>query len=117
MPRRSTFLRVVSRASVACRHNLPQLHRGFDGLSERTVLHLSTEMRRWSAQSVLADPPTCAAQQVGSYLGYSGRALTHSGRQLVRPKQDITIDAYSRFLRQQEREKRWTVLAVFLRGT
>ena len=40
MPHRSTFLRGGARISVACRHNFPQLHRGFAGLSERTALHL-----------------------------------------------------------------------------
>ena len=44
-------------------------------------------------------PPTCCTAQVGSYLGYSAVALTHSGRQQVtrsgHPK-SCTLDRLSR---------------------
>jgi hypothetical protein len=50
-------------------------------LSERTALHLSAEMRRASAHPGLCpDRPTCVVQQVGSYLGYSGRGAEAFGK-------------------------------------
>jgi len=59
------------------------LHGGFDGLSERTALHLSAEMRGWGTPGFSSTPPTCAARQVGSYLGYSGCGANAFGRQPV----------------------------------
>jgi hypothetical protein len=51
-----------------------------DGLSERTALPLSAEMRRWSDNRVGPGLPTCVVQQVVSYLGYSGRGANAFGK-------------------------------------
>jgi hypothetical protein len=57
-----------------CEGNLPcawyLLHRGFDGLSEQTPSSVSRN-ETLGAHSPGPTLPTCAAQQVGSYLRYT----------------------------------------------
>src|SRR5262245_30488488 len=60
---------------------LVSLHRSFDGLSERTALgSVSRNETLERTAGFDPTPPTCAAQQIGSYLGYSGRGANTFGK-------------------------------------
>jgi hypothetical protein len=63
---------------------LVSLHRGFDRLSERTALHPSAEMRRWSVRPGLSRVHQLARRSKSAAIwGTAAVVLTHSRRQPV----------------------------------
>ncbi len=76
----------IPRAAESLDSNpLVPLHRGFDGLSERTALHMSIVMKRYrGAQPVEPDSADLRGTASRIYLGYSGGAANTFGKTSLR---------------------------------
>jgi hypothetical protein len=53
---------------------------------------MRTDVRKITTSEFGPGLPTCAVQQVGSYLGYSGRGATAFGKAARDPKLTFRID-------------------------